>query len=676
MARIKFRFRSVPLLLLILCLLGFGLLIPALGLYWDDWPVILMSRLQGARGFWQFYQYDRPISAWTYILTAPVLGSRPLVWHIFSLLLRWATVLGMWWSVCQLWPAHRREATWMAILFAISPSFLQQPVAVAFSQHWITYGLYFLSIGCMLQAIKTPRWFWPLSLAAWFSCGLQLLTMEYFIGLEMLRPVFLWIMIGQRDRDTRNRVLAVLKAWAPYVVILIAFVIWRVFFLELAGKDPNRPDLIYNLSTQPLAALLGFVQTILQDYLHILAAAWAQTIDPAQIDLTSGFFLFSLAAALLGITMTAFYLLRLEPATPSLDNQDKNWNKQAVILGLIAIFLGFLPAWITERQAIEGLYGSRFSLAAMFGMSIFLVAILEWFTPKMLPKVILISVLVGFAILFHLDNTNDYRWSWINQRRFYWQLNWRAPYIMPDTAILSDGELFPFVGIYSTTTGLNLLYPQPPEADSLSYWFYSVGRGLYRQIPQLISGMKLKPTFRTFKFTGTSSDSLVIYYEPSEGRCLWVLSPKDSNLRDLPDLTLSVLPISNLDRILPQPPQEGYPPGDVFGDELDHIWCFYFQKADLARQFGNWQEIARLGDEASQKGYKTDHYREALPFIEAYAHTGNWPEAHKWTMYLKPIGSNPELVCNLWRELSNTTPSDPEKDQKVASALEHFNCLP
>jgi hypothetical protein len=92
-----------------------------------------------------------------------------------------------------------------------------------------------------------------------------------------------------------------------------------VFFLELAGKDPNRPDLIYNLSTQPLAALLGFMQTILQDYLHILAGAWAQTIDPAQIDLTSGFFLFSLAVALLGIALTAFYLLRLEPSVPGSD---------------------------------------------------------------------------------------------------------------------------------------------------------------------------------------------------------------------------------------------------------------------------------------------------------------------------------------------------------------------
>ena len=676
MPKIRFTYRSVPWLLLFLCVLGFGLLIPALGLYWDDWPVILMTRLQDARGFWDFYQFDRPISAWTYILTAPILGSRPIGWHIFSLLLRWATVLGMWWTLCNLWPAHKREVTWMAILFSISPAFLQQPVAVAFSQHWITYALYFLSVGAMLQAIRSPRWFWPLTLIAWFACGLHLLTMEYFIGLELLRPVFLWIVIRQSEESTRNRLLSILKAWTPYLVIMILFVLWRVFFLELAGKDPNRPDLIYNLSTQPLATLLGFIQTILQDYLHIMAGAWAQTINPAKIDLTSSFFVFSLVIAVLGIVLTIFYLLKLEPSVSGAEKPDQHWMREATLLGLCAIFLGFLPAWITERQAIEGLYGSRFSLAAMFGMSILLVSILEWFTPRMLPKVVLISVLVGFAILFHIQNTNDYRWSWINQRRFYWQLYWRAPYIQPHTAILSDGELFPFVGIYSTTTGLNLLYPQPPESESLGYWFYSVGRGLYRQIPQLLAGMKLKPTFRTFKFDGTSTDSLVIYYEPSEGRCLWMLDLQDSNLSELPELTLSVLPLSNLDRILPQPPEADYPPSEVFGDELDHTWCYYFQKADLARQSGDWPEITRLGDEARQKGFKTNHYREALPFIEAYASEGKWDEAHRWTMYLNPRGPNTELVCNLWEQLSKATPETPEKESSYSSVIDHFTCQP
>ena len=676
MDNLKFSFRTVPLVLLILCLLGFGLLIPWLGLYWDDWPVILMTRLQNARGFWEFYQYDRPISAWTYILTAPILGSRPIIWHVFTLLLRWLTVLGMWWSLSGLWPNRKSEVTWMAILFGIYPSFLQQPVAVAFSQHWITFGLFFLSIGSMIQAVRTPRWFWPLSIVSLLSCGLHIFTMEYFLGLEFLRPLILWMLFSERNTSIHKRLIATIKRWLPYLVIVAIFVLWRVYFLELAGKDPNTPELLNNFRSLPIPTLVGFFQVILQDVLHIIAGAWSQTITPANIDLTSTFFLLTVAASFLGGILTTVYLIRLGPANVSSAQAGSHWRRQALVMGLAAILLGFLPVWIAERQAIEGLYGSRFTLAATFGVSIIIVGLLDWFTPRLLPKVVLIGILVGFAISFQLENANTYRWSWITQQRFYWQLSWRAPYIQPNTALISDGELFPFVGIYSTTSGINLLYPQKTGGELLNYWFYSMGRGLFRQIPQLLNNMKLNPKFRTFGFEGSSDASLVIYYEPTEGRCLWILGPEDDNLTMLPELTQSVLEISDLDRIEPDPTASGYPPTDVFGSEIERTWCYYFEKADLARQMGDTDSIINLGKEARRNGHQSDHYRELLPFIEAYAYTGDWVSAHEWTMYLNPIGQNVELVCGLWQKLNLDTPSSPEKETNTAMVYEYFKCSP
>jgi hypothetical protein len=674
MRKFQFNYRTAPVLFLLLCLLGFGLLIPWLGLYWDDWPVILMTRLQGARGFWNFYQYDRPFSAWTYILTAPILGSRPLPWHILTLLLRWLTVLGMWWSLRGIWPRHVREITWMAVLFAIYPSFIQQPIAVAFSQHWITYALYFLSIGCMIQAIRSPRWFWPLTALSILTCALQLFTMEYFIGLELLRPAFLWIIFNENQPSPRQRFTQVLKGWLPYLAVMIIFIIWRAFFLKLAGEDPNRMDLLYNLVSQPVYTLQTLLQLAAQDITNILAGAWGKTVDPTSIDLTSAFFLFTVTIALVGAGLTAFFLLRLPSFDTSNPLETRHWVKQAMLLGLAGIVLGFLPVWATQRQAIDGLYGSRFTLASIFGACILFVAVLEWFTPRLLPKVLFLSILVGLAIAFQIKNTNDYRWSWTIQRRFYWQLAWRAPYIKPDTPIISDGELFSFVGPYSTTTALNLLYPQPSASDKMAYWFFSMGRGLFRQIPQLLNGMKLKSTFRTFSFAGSSRDSLVIYYNPTEGRCMWVLSPADKDLPDLPELSQSVLPISNLSRIEQTSPESGFPPSTVFGSELEHTWCYYFEKADLARQFGDWQGIAKLGDEASQKGFETSHYRERLPFIEAYAHLGDWSKAQEWTLALSPRGANVPLVCDLWARLDTATPDSATKDASLQQIFQTFQC--
>jgi hypothetical protein len=90
--------KLVPVILLFFLIASFGLLIPKLGFYWDDWPVIFMTQTQGNAGFWDFYQYDRPFSAWTYILSAPIIGTRPIGWHIFSLMLRWLTVVFVWLS--------------------------------------------------------------------------------------------------------------------------------------------------------------------------------------------------------------------------------------------------------------------------------------------------------------------------------------------------------------------------------------------------------------------------------------------------------------------------------------------------------------------------------------------------------------------------------------------------
>ncbi len=45
---------QTPLALLVLLILSFGLLIPQLGFYWDDWPVILTGRLAGAAGYQAF----------------------------------------------------------------------------------------------------------------------------------------------------------------------------------------------------------------------------------------------------------------------------------------------------------------------------------------------------------------------------------------------------------------------------------------------------------------------------------------------------------------------------------------------------------------------------------------------------------------------------------------------
>ena len=61
----------------------------------------------------------------------------------------------------------------------------------------------------------------------------------------------------------------------------------------------------------------------------------------------------------------------------------------------------------------------------------------------------------------------------------------------------------------------------------------------------------------------------------------------------------------------------------VFGAEPEHDWCYYYQKATLARQRGNWDEIISLHEEASRKGLAPQDLIEWLPFLQAYANAGD-----------------------------------------------------
>jgi len=644
---------TVPFALLLLCLVSFGLLIPWLGFYWDDWPVILIGRLQGASGYEAFYQYDRPFSAWTYILFTPILGTQSFPWHIFSLLLRWLAVLGMWWSLRLLWPHHRRETTWIAFLFAVYPIFDQQPISVAYSQHWISYALYFFSIGAMLQSLRAPRrrFLWTgLSLMA---AVLHLLTLEYFLGLELLRPMVLWLVAGESEPTRRTRFYQTFRRWLPYLLLMIAYILWRLFFLELAAEDPNRPEILYNLFTQPIPTLIDLLQTILRDMLYFLIGAWFDTLQPAQITLREPVSLFSLVLSVLTTVVVSTYLYRLLTNRATNRSDQRLWVHQAIAIGLAAILLGTFPAWVTGRQAVIGLYGSRFGLAAMFGASVLLVGAFDWLTPRTFQRIILLSVLIGLGVGFHIRNANDFRWIQIDQNRFYWQLYWRAPYLKPNTAILSDGELFSYVGTYSTSAALNLLYSQPSDSSNLAYWFFDLDRDFEpRQLQRLNRDIPIDTTFRSFSYSGSSLSSLVIRYASEAGQCLRVFAPSSARDFGISDLIKAVIPLSNLSRIDPQPLAENYPPTDIFGAEPEHTWCYFYQKAELARQSGAWQTIAELGARANRLGYTPNDPQEWWPFIEAYAHTGLWEKAQDLT--LQVYEANEDLgpgLCSLWDQI-------------------------
>jgi hypothetical protein len=675
--RKKIDYRLFPWVVLGLLLLTFGLLTSWLGFYFDDWPAIANLHLRPISTFWDFEWTDRPVLAWTYIVSGPLLGERPIVWQFFSIFVRWLTVLGVWWSIRALWPGRKREAAWIALLFAVFPAFDQQAISVTYSQHWMIYALFAFSIGAMLQAEREVRRFYLWTSLAISTMAVHIFSMEYFAGLELLRPIFLLIVFSETNAAWGRRIKSTLKRWLPYLAILAVFVLWRIYIFPQNRGEPNNPELLFGLLSQPLSTLLTLAQYAVQDFLNIVVGSWYKTLDPAVYILNDRLILASLAITMIAGASIYFFLRNLSPETGTSQEEpgDFIWYRQALPIGFLGILLGVLPVWLTGRQTTLGLYGSRFELASMFGASIFTIGLLEWITPRRLTRIILISLLVALAVGFHIRRVETFHRSWVKQSRFYWQLYWRIPDLKPGASIAADGEMFLYVGRYSTALTLNIIYPEDLPYPQIGHYFYELPARIGSNVKEMVAGQPINWKFRNFIFDGSTHDTVLVYYEPEQGNCLWVVDPSDKDNPDLSALAVDGAEISNLDVIQRQPDPKNGPPSDIFGPEPEHTWCYFFEKADLARQFGDWQEVADLGDQAQESGFSPNNPQEWIPFIEGYARVGRWQEAMDETLHVHRVNFRVDArLCRLWGRVTNDVQIPAKYQNDYQAMMNRIEC--
>jgi hypothetical protein len=61
----------------------------------------------------------------------------------------------------------------------------------------------------------------------------------------------------------------------------------------------------------------------------------------------------------------------------------------------------------------------------------------------------------------------------------------------------------------------------------------------------------------------------------------------------------------------------------LFGEEDSALtWCYIYEKASLARQFSDWQEITDLHSQARENDLRPYDHIEWFPFLQAYAYLG------------------------------------------------------
>lgn len=568
-----------------------------------------------------FYSYDRPLSVWTYLVTLPVLGANPQTWQIFTLLLRALTAFAMWGILAEIWPKRRFTAAAAALLFLVYPTFTQQSISVAYSQHFITYSFFFFSVWAMLRAQKSKHNYWPWTLIALGTAGLHLATLEYFGGLELTRPLILFLFFSENqkglNRETWRRVI---KRWAPYFVILAAFAVWRFLLLSLPA-DPNHPQLLSNFSADPIGATLLFVERSLQDFIFIVFGPWDNIFYSELIDFSNLSRVVSMAIAALVAAATTVYL-RYQASRSKRDSESQSgvWGGQLIAFGALAIFLGMLPVRIADRDVLSGVFADRFTLPAMFGAAILWVGLARVALRDHYHRAILIAILIGLSTGAHFRIANNYSWDWEKQSRIYWQLTWRAPGLAPNTALVGTGALSGFVTEYAAAAAINTLYQSPINDGKVNYWVFDYFDDLQPHEAEVFSGAEtLSSGIRNLTFEG-SGDSLLFFDYSTTGQCLWILDAEDEFNPGVDEAMRTASQFSALRQI--QEVSATTPYSEVFGQEPEHTWCYFYEKIDLATQFNDWDEAVALWRDAQSRSYIPNNQVEILPVVDALVHAG------------------------------------------------------
>lgn len=674
-ARIFFDPKFTPIVLLILTVISYGLFAPFTGLYMDDWYILWFKHVFGALQFPSYFALDRPLMGYFFTAGSTLLGSSesPLVWQVFAILLRWLVAYSLWGMLNSIWPNSKRQNTWVALLAVVFPGFTQQWFAVVYSFFFACLAGFFLSINLMVRALNERKYFWLKYLLSILLMAYCVPASEFYFGIELVRVVILWIVISRNESAFGRRMLETLKYWAAYLLVFGLFAIWRAFFFVSVNHEVSIMD---QLKAAPVSVLIESMRKVYQAGIDALINAWGNAFNIQNYPAKG---VVGVLILLVSASVLVALFVWVKNTTLKLNSDEKvtdNWTKEAFWVGLISIILAVLPFWAAGLQ-IDYLYPyDRFMLAYLMGSCLLLVALLEFLgkDPKRSMLVLVAFVSVGAA--YQIANANTYKNLWTQQKNLYWQLNWRIPYLKSGSTLLSwDVPNGDYYSGHALSAQINWTYADEIKNREVPYEFILMSRGQDQSLPALQANTPFETIFRTYTFAGNTSNTLYIAYD-GQG-CLRVLdSSLTPPLTVLADYNKDILDASELSNLgLIEPEGINNPPLQVLGNEPSPTWCYYFEKAELARQYSQYDTVIDLLNQAEAKGFHPLVLTEWYPFIDSYLHLQNFDRAKELSQKaLAKQGKIEEIgVCNLWLNYQASL-TDATAMSKLNQNLVEFHC--
>ena len=459
-----------PLSLLI-TLLAYGLLIPKLGFYWDDWPAAFHIHNNDLSGLAAHFSYDRPFVTWAFAAVIPLAGSSPLAWQLLMLILRWLTSLAAWAALRVLWPSQKQLVAAIALIFLIYPGYDTQPMTISLYPILLSYLLFLVSLAATGMALRNPRHRMVWTLFALVTQAAHMFIIEYIVGLELIRVIYIGLVLSETSapRSATELIKAVAKTWIPYLALLVVWFAWRFLFLVLP-QQPYPLQLLSDIRNDSLSSIFTYGQAALLDILYVLFGTWLGSLEKIQVALNA------MNPLWLVITMVAAILVGLFLNGVKIDpkNPQRKFLLTGMILGVLSLIAGLLPIWTIGDTANTSGYGSHYLLAGLLGGSMFTVCLLAFILQSQLARITFIALLVALALNRQVVVADEFSKVWARQQEFFWQLNWRAPMIKTDTAIILFYPISDYMPQTMTSMAINTMYPYSRRERRVDYWGFDI----------------------------------------------------------------------------------------------------------------------------------------------------------------------------------------------------------
>lgn len=627
-------------------LLSYGILIPQLGFYRDDWYMLLAGQTEGAQGIINLFAIDRPLIGYIYAFDYALLGSSVLGWHLYALFLRLLGSVGFFYLLRVIWPEKKFETAIAAVLFAVYPGFLQQPNAATFKNLLLGYDLAIFSILGTILAVKaksgwrTILWTGVALLFALLYFGI----FEAMIGLEGARVLLLWYVLWKESGGAPEKaIIPTLKRSIPYILLAGAFVFWRVFLFKSERRATNVDVLFSEYGGSPVHSILGIMIETTKDVWEATVLAWF--VPFYQFTRSSAYRELGTAVviAVLAVLCVLLYVgyAKRQALIHETDAGKGPVEVAWMWMGILIVALAVLPIILSGRNISFEVQWDRYAYHATIGI-ILAVSGFIFFALRSSVRWILPLVLIGMSVITHYFSADYYRDYWSYNRELWWQLSWRAPMLKEQTLIFVSMP-FGFAEDYEVYGPANMVY-YPGEGIKVSAEVLNESTAVLIQ-----QGLEEGGNYNREVYVPKDYSKSLIVTFPTSGSCLHVLDGRQVELPGYAGdgIVTDVAPYSQIDQI-DAAHAPAIVPRQIFGREPEHGWCYYYQKMNLARQLGDWQEVAQLADEAQSLDFRPEDYSEWVPALEAYASLGEVKKAKQAAAIIK---SDRNIRFYLCREL-------------------------